>query len=154
MKELDYAPKATLFVRGADFWTYWQALGKDANYIMSDGNWDEKMPYPGNEALVKDYRSKFPEVESIGLPVGPAYGAVQILATAIDKAGTLDREKIREAIAATDMTTVKGPVKFLADGTGVVIFGLRQWQDGKQQVVFPPDIATAPVKLAPPWNKR
>lgn len=154
MKELDYAPKLTLFVRGADFWTYWQALGKDANYILSDGNWDEKMPYPGNKTLVKDYRSKYPGVESIGLPVGPAYGAVQILAKAIEKAGTLNREKIRDAIAATDMTTVKGPIKFEADGKGIVVFGLRQWQDGKQQLVRPPDIATAPVKLAPPWNKR
>jgi branched-chain amino acid transport system substrate-binding protein len=154
MKELDYAPKITLFVRGADFWTYWQALGKDANYILSDGNWDEKMPFPGNEKLAKDYRASFPGVESIGLPVGPAYGAVQILANAIEKAGTLDREKIRDAIAATDMTTVKGPIKFRPDGSGIVVFGLRQWQDGKQWVVCPPDIATAPVKLAPPWNQR
>jgi len=154
MKELDYAPKVTLFVRGADFWTYWQALGADANYVMSDGNWDEKMPYPGNERLVKDYLAKFPEVKSIGMPVGPSYASVQILAKAIEKAGSLDREKIRNALVTTDMVTVKGPVKFRQDGPAEVIFGLRQWQNGKQQIVWPPDIATSKVLLAPPWSKR
>ncbi|MEJ2719030.1 MAG: amino acid ABC transporter substrate-binding protein [Deltaproteobacteria bacterium] len=154
MKELAYAPKVTCFVRGADFWTYWQALGKDANYIISDGNWDEKMPFPGNDKLKKDYRAQHPEVKSIGNPVGPAYAAVQILAAAIKKAGSLDREKIRNALAATNMMTVKGPVKFRPNNTAVVVYGLRQWQNGKQQIIWPPDIATAKLLLAPPWNKR
>ena len=52
---------------------------------------------------------------------GPAYACVQALANAIEKAGTLDRAKIRDAIAATDMMTVIGPLKFRPDGTGVVI---------------------------------
>lgn len=154
MKELDYAPKATLFVRGADFWTYWQALGQDANFVMSDGNWDEKMPYQGNERLVKDYRTKFPEVESIGMPVGPSYAAVQILVKAIEKAGALDREKIRDTLSTMDMVTVKGPVKFCQERPAEVVFGLRQWQNGKQQIVWPPEIASSKVLLAPPWNKR
>lgn len=154
MKELAYAPKVTCFVRGADFWTYWQALGKDANYIISDGNWDENMPFPGNDKLKKDYRAKHPKVESIGNPVGPAYAAVQILAAAIEKAGTLDRGKIRDVLAGTDMMTVKGPVKFRPNNTAVVVYGLRQWQNGKQQIIWPKDIATAKLLLAPPWNKR
>jgi hypothetical protein len=36
--------------------------------------------------------------------------------------GSLDREKIRDAIAATNMTTVVGPVRFRPDGTGEVEF--------------------------------
>ncbi len=154
MKELAYAPRLTCFVRGADFSTYWQALGKDANYIISDGNWDENMPYPGNEQLKKDYRAQHPDVASVGNPVGPGYAAVQILATAIEKAGSLDRKKIRDAVAATDMMTVKGPVKFRPNDTAIVVYGLRQWQNGKQQLIWPTDIATAKVLLAPPWNER
>ena len=72
-------------------------MGKDANYIVSDGNWDETMKYPGNDKVVKDYRAKYPNVTSIGIPVGCAYGAIQILAKAIETAGSLDREKIRSA---------------------------------------------------------
>jgi branched-chain amino acid transport system substrate-binding protein len=154
MKELDYAPKLTLFVRGADFWTYWEALGSDANYILSDGNWDENMPYPGNQGLRDDYHANYKGVKSIGLPVGPAYAAVQILAAAIEKAGTLDRKKIRDALAATDMVTVKGRVKFRKNDTAEVLYGLRQWQNGRMKLVWPPEVANATTMLAPPWNAR
>ena len=61
MKELNYAPKVTCFIRGPDLSTYWDAMGKDANYVISDGNWDETMKYPGNDRVVKDYRAKDPE---------------------------------------------------------------------------------------------
>ena len=54
---------------------------------------------------------------------------------------------------ATAMT-VKGPVKFRPNNTAVVVYGLRQWQNGKQQIIWPPDIATAKLLLAPPWSKR
>lgn len=154
MKELDYGPKLICFVRGADFSTYWQALDRDAAYVISDGNWDENMPFPGNDQLTKDFRSKHPDVQSIGNPVGPAYAAVQILVNAIEKAGSLDRKKIRDAVAATDMMTVKGRVKFRPNDTAAVVYGLRQWQNGKQQLIWPPDIATAKVLLAQPWNER
>jgi len=30
MKELNYAPKVTVFIRGPDLSTYWPAMGKDA----------------------------------------------------------------------------------------------------------------------------
>jgi branched-chain amino acid transport system substrate-binding protein len=87
--------------------------------------------------------------------VGPAYTCVQVLASAIEKAGTLDRAKIRDAIAATDMKTVIGPLKFRPDGTGVVIFFSVQWQKGKQEVVFPKEYATAPLVFpAPKWSER
>jgi len=49
------------------------------------------------------------------LLTGPSYACVQILADAIERAGTLDRDAIRDAIAATNMTTVSGPVTFNAD---------------------------------------
>jgi branched-chain amino acid transport system substrate-binding protein len=73
---------------------------------------------------------------------------------AIEKAGTLDRNKIRDALAATDMMTVKGPIKFRPNDTAIAIYGVRQWQNGLQQVIWPPDIASAKVMVAPPWNKR
>jgi branched-chain amino acid transport system substrate-binding protein len=154
MKELNYAPKATYLVSGPDISTYWDSMGKDANYILSSMNWGESLPFPGNKKLVEDYHARYPDIKFIGNPVGAAYAAVQILADAIERAGTLDREKIREAIAATDMITVKGPVKFKKDGTGIILFGLRQWQNGDQEVVFPLKYSTAPLLLAPPWDKR
>jgi len=154
MKELNYAPKVTLFIRGPDLSTYWDAMGKDANYIISDGNWDESMKYPGNDRVVKEYREKYPTVKSIGIPVGCAYAAVQILAKAIEMAGTLDREKLRDTIGKVEMMTVRGPIKFRENGSAIIKYGFRQWQDGKNIQIWPKEVAVGELKLAPPWDKR
>lgn len=154
MKELNYSPRVTLFIRGPDLSTYWDAMGKDANFVISDGNWDESMRYPGNDRVVKDYRAQHPDVKSIGIPVGSAYAAVQILAKAIESAGTLDREKLRSTIGKIDMTTVRGPVKFRENGSGIIKYGFRQWLDGKNIQIWPKEIAGGEIRLAPPWDKR
>ena len=87
--------------------------------------------------------------------VGPAYAAVQILAQAIEKAGSLDRSAIRDAIAATDLDTVIGPVTFRQDGTGIVNSPILQYQDGQVELVWPVEYATADlVYPAPPFDVR
>ncbi|MBI5442963.1 MAG: amino acid ABC transporter substrate-binding protein [Deltaproteobacteria bacterium] len=154
MKQLGYAPKATVLIRGPDLTTYWDSMGADAQYIISDGNWHEGFAFPKNQRLVKDFFAANPQEKSIGLPVGAAYAVVQIVADAIERAGSLDREKIRTAIQATNLVTVRGPVTFQPGGMGNVAYGFRQWQDGKNQFVFPRDNASAKLLVAPPWNKR
>jgi branched-chain amino acid transport system substrate-binding protein len=80
---------------------------------------------------------------------------VQILAAGIEKAGTLDREKIRDAMAASNLDTVIGPVTFNADGTGNVLNPLVQWIDGKMQLVWPTDQKSADlVYPAPEFGER
>jgi branched-chain amino acid transport system substrate-binding protein len=153
MKELDYAPAVTCFIRGPDLSNYWEVMGKDANYILTCGEWTADMGYPGNEKLVKDYL-KDKKVKIIGMQVGTAYGAVQVLADAIKRAGTLDRNAIRDALAKTNLKTVRGNVSFDKRGIGKVPNSLCQWQNGKLEVVVNPDKTTAPVLVAPAWSKR
>jgi branched-chain amino acid transport system substrate-binding protein len=88
--------------------------------------------------------------------VGPAYACVQIAAAAIARAGSAtEHAKIRDAIAATDMTTVIGPVRFRPDGTGIVANAFAQWQNGKQELVYPKEFATAPLAYpAPAFSNR
>jgi hypothetical protein len=53
------------------------------------------------------------------------------------------------------MTTVVGPVKFRADGTGIVQSVFVQWLNGKQELVWPKESATAAFAYpAPPFDKR
>jgi branched-chain amino acid transport system substrate-binding protein len=61
------------------------------------------------------YQSKFGRPADV--ITGPAYASIQILAAAIEKAGTLDTTEIRDALAETDMMTVVGKVKFRPNGT-------------------------------------
>ena len=87
--------------------------------------------------------------------VGSAYAAVQILADAITRAKSTDHQAIRDALAATDMQTVIGPVKFNADGTGQVISIVTQYQNGVQVAVWPTDQAAAkPIYPAKPFADR
>jgi len=153
MKELSYSPKLTLFIRAPDppIWT--KNLGKDGDFVVLAPGWHNAVKAPGVKELNEAHTKK------IGRPAdpiaGPAYACVQILAAAVARAGSADREKVRDAIAATDMTTVIGPVKFRPDGTGIVQSVFLQWLNGKQELVWPKESATAPLAYpAPPFAKR
>ena len=154
MKELDWRPKLHFSQRGPDLGGYWDVLGEDANYILSSGTWDEAYDFPGNKKMVKDYYATHANATFIGLPVGAGYMAVQVLADAIKRAGTLDRNQIRDALAATNVVTIRGPIKFDTEGKAILKEGWRQWQNGKQILVYPLENAAGPVLLAPPWGQK
>jgi branched-chain amino acid transport system substrate-binding protein len=87
--------------------------------------------------------------------VGPAYACVQIVANAMQRARTLDTGAIRDAMAATDLQTVVGPVRFRPDGTGIVPTIFVQWQAGKQEMVWPKDLGAVRLLYpAPRWRDR
>jgi branched-chain amino acid transport system substrate-binding protein len=153
MKELGYTPKLTLLIRAPDPPIWSKNLGKDGDYVLLAPGWHNAVKAPGVKELNEAH------VKKVGRPAdpiaGPAYACVQILAAAVTRAGSLDREKVRDAIAATDMATVVGPVKFRPDGTGVVQSVFLQWINGKQELVWPKESATAPLAYpAPPFGKR
>jgi branched-chain amino acid transport system substrate-binding protein len=153
MHELDLNPKLLLMIRAPDPPVWSKNLGKDGDYAVFAPGWHHAFKFPGVAELNAAH------VKKIGRPAdpvtGPAYACVQILAAALNKANAADREKIRDAIAATDMTTVIGPVKFRPDGTGIVLGAFLQWLDGQQELVWPKEFATKPLAYpAPPFNKR
>jgi len=153
MKELDFNPKAVVFIRAADPPVWSQNLGKDGDYFLLSPGWHFAARYP-KVAEINDAHQKRLNRPADPL-VGPAYACVQILAEAITRAGSLDREKIRDAIAATNMTTVVGPVRFRPDGTGEVKVFFQQWLKGKQELIWPKEFATAQFGFpAPPFSQR
>jgi len=153
MKELDYTPKLALFIRAPDAVVWSKNLGKDGDYMVLAAGWHHAMKGTGVKELNDAHEKKY------GRPAdpitGPAYACVQILAAAVTRAGSLDRDKVRDAIAATTLTTVIGPVRFRLDGTGIVQQALLQWINGKQELVWPKESATAPLAYpAPPFARR
>src|SRR5467141_3256163 len=118
MKELGYTPKLALFIRAPDAVIWSKNLGKDGDYMVLAAGWHHAMKGAGVKELNDAHEKKY------GRPadplVGPAYACVEILAAAVTRAGFPDREKVRDAIAATNMNTVIGSVKFRPDGTGIV----------------------------------
>jgi branched-chain amino acid transport system substrate-binding protein len=153
MKELDFNPKAAVFIRAADPPVWSQNLGKDGDYVLLSPGWHFAARYPKVSEL-NEAHQKLLKRPADPL-VGPSYACIQILADAISRAGSLDHDKIRDAIAATKMTTVIGPVRFRSDGTGEVTVFFQQWLKGKQELIWPKEFATASFAYpAPPFSKR
>jgi branched-chain amino acid transport system substrate-binding protein len=151
--ENNWTPKFTLLVRGPDAATWGESLGTAGNDVAFFPGWHNSEKFAGITEL--NARSQTDFGRPADVLVGPAYACVQILASGIEKAGTLDREKIREAMAATNLDTTIGPVTFNADGTGNVLNPLVQWIDGKMQLVWPTDQKSADlVYPAPEFSQR
>jgi branched-chain amino acid transport system substrate-binding protein len=153
MAELGWTPKFTLMIRAPENVSWTETLGPIGDYATVQAGWHHGENFPGVAELNAKYEAEFGRPAD--LLTGPAYACVQILADAIERAGTLDRDAIRDAIAATDMMTVVGPVTFNADGTGNVLDPLSQWQNGQLELVWPEDQATAPLAYpAIPFEER
>lgn len=148
MAELDWVPPFSLVIRAPDPPTWSQGLGSNGDYVGFMPGWHNAMAFEGVEELNAKH------VELMERPsdpiVGPSYALIQILASAIEEAGTLDRDAIRDAIAATDMETVIGPVTFNEDGTGNVVTALLQYQNGRPELVWPAEFATAELAYPAP----
>jgi branched-chain amino acid transport system substrate-binding protein len=141
MAELGWKPKFINFNRAPDAATWGEATSAAGNGMSLFAGWHYGEKFPGVAELNAKHQAEFGRPSDI--LVGPAYACVQILADAIERAGTLDRDVIRDAIADTDMMTVMGNVSFNADGTGNVLNPLVQWQNGKMELVWPLDQKTA-----------
>jgi branched-chain amino acid transport system substrate-binding protein len=78
---------------------------------------------------------------------------VAVFKDAIERAGTLDPQKVRDAIAATGLDTIYGHVEFSDNGqikgTSVVL----QIQGGEIYQVFPSG-SKAPIYPTPCWGDR
>ena len=155
MKELDWSPKLTFMARAASDAAWSKNLGKDGDYICDLGGWDYHLKLPGVEKFTNDYKSgygDFPEP-----PAGAAYTLIQILADALQRAGTLDKDKVRDAIAAANLMTIMGPMKFkpTGQGDGKYLQIATQRQNGKKELIWPKDQASASlVYPMPPWKER
>jgi len=131
---------------------FYKALGKDANYILTDGFWSMDFPFPGAKELGERYYKDFDEKYSVA--VGAGYALCQILFQAIEKAGTLDNATVRQAVLANEFETVMGKVKYGSNGVALFTSTAHQWWDGKQRTVYPFELADFELKLAPPWDER
>lgn len=101
-------------------------------------------------------------VEPEGLGTSSSYMAVYVLKDAIERADSLDPDKVVAALEKTDMMGVYGRIRFDPKSHQVIpstdpqegaVGTILQWQDGKRVVVYPQSIATGEIQL-PPWMKK
>jgi branched-chain amino acid transport system substrate-binding protein len=155
MRELNVNPKMYGVTVGGDLPKFYEQLGKNAEFVYGATQWEPELPYPGSKEFVEGYKKEFPGADLSYHSAG-GYAGCQIIVEAIKRAGSLDGDKIREAILKMDFDTVYGGFKVDQDGFQVshrmVMF---QWQEGKKVIVWPEELAAGKPRFpTPPWTQR
>jgi branched-chain amino acid transport system substrate-binding protein len=155
-KELNVCPKIISMTVGPSEADFRKSLGKDANYIYGVASWSTQMNFQGylfnnSQEFVAEFKSKFNYDPDYHNASGIA--DVAVFKDAIERAGTLDPQKVRDAIAGTKLDTIYGHVEFSENGqikgTSVVL----QILDGQVYQVFPNGVK-APVYPVNCWKDR
>lgn len=134
-------------------------FGSDAEYTLCASQWAPTLSY---EDKWFGKASKFADDFKAEYDYEPPYqaaesaAAVLVYADAFERAGTLDKDAVRDAIAATDMQTFYGNVKFDETGKNIAKpMVLYQVQDGEYRVVAPTKWASSELRHPiPPWSER
>ena len=168
LKQLDVNPKMFAVTVGGDLLKFYEQLGRSAEFVYGAAQWEPELvklragglipiarQYPGASEFFDAYQKAFPGADFSYHSAG-GYGGCQILVEAIKRAGSLNGEKIRDAILRMDLNTVYGGFKVDPDGFQIahkmVTF---QWQDGKKVIVWPDELAPGKPRFpTPPWSER
>lgn len=88
-------------------------------------------------------KAAYPQYHVVPYQTAEASAGVYVWKDAFERAQSLDPEKVRDALAKTDLNTFFGHIKFAADGSNPKKeMLLRQIVDGNYKVVWPADAAT------------
>ncbi len=150
----DQKMKATVvsMIAGPAYQEFIDAAGAGAENVTSAAWWHPAVRYEGKDIFgstanyLKLFRDKFKSEPDYAQASASAAGAIFQLA--IEKAGTIDPQKVRDALASLDVVTFYGPVKFGETGQ---ITSLEppvfQIQGAKPIVLSPQQIKQGEFKL-------
>jgi branched-chain amino acid transport system substrate-binding protein len=155
-QQVDVPMLAMTHCEGADIHGIY---GVYANYTICATQWSSDMPFTGKWfGTPHDYKKRFEAEYGYEPPYQAAESsaAVLVLADAIQRAGSLDPEKVRAAISQTDMETFFGWIRFDETGKNVAKpIVLRQLVSGRYLVVAPSGYAKHQVVYPrPKWSER
>ncbi|WP_317994374.1 amino acid ABC transporter substrate-binding protein [Vulcanimicrobium alpinum] len=161
LKEQNVSAKIYGYSVGPDTPDFTNTLGKDANGVYGGAQWSEAVKYkgdPGFYRTAREYAEAFDKVYHHRPDYHDAESTATCLAFqyAIEKAGSLEPEKVRNALTKLDQVTFYGILKF--DSRGLNVFKpmvVNQIQNQKLVTVWPSGLAAAPPKYpTPPWGER
>ena len=137
--------------------------GKKSEYALCASQWHKNLSYKdkffgGGKKYDKDFKKEFgyaPPYQS-----AESSAALLVFKDAFERANSFDRDKVRDALKATDMQTFYGNIKFGPGGQNIakpmILFQVRCKGDSWENKVV------APTKWAsdkffhpiPPWSER
>ncbi len=149
-KELKLNPKEYHCIHHSG--VFREPLGKDAEYVVGQSYWTEGMKL-GDPKLIVDVLKKA-KVSEPQYPWAPAYvAAFQIAQAALEKAGTLEKQPLMDALKGLKLDTVLGTAQFHKTGYGTINTYPSQIQEGKYVVIWPLKVATGKHVYPRPASK-
>lgn len=138
MKALGFKPKMITCEKCAtgQFWV--DALGPVADGTMTADVWVRGMGGPGAAEVTKALGDKWKGKQLTGAVT--AYTVVQVMADALQRAGSTDPKALNDAIGKTNGNFAVGQVKFSAGHGAPLPSVMLQWQKGDAVRIVPKDI--------------
>lgn len=139
---------------------------KSVAYYFVQEDWQVDMLDVNKDPVLHDIDKRTRDMLGYGMSAYVAQGvsAVYVIADALERAKSADRQKLRDALAATDITS--GPalftgyqrIKFDENGQNTFAHGvISENLGGKRQTVWPLEnraSGTTPVWPVPAWSQR
>jgi branched-chain amino acid transport system substrate-binding protein len=160
-KDLRFSAKLFVYSVGPTMPSFVQSLGKDADFVVTGSQWTAAAQYRPDYYLteaqyVAAYRKKFNTQDEPNYQVADATAAGVALERAIEKANSLDPDRVRDALASLDLMTFFGRIKFDTNGQNVFKpMMVEQIQSGRRQTIWPLEVSGVNAQYpAPTWAIR
>jgi len=134
---------------GGDGWDapeLWQLAGDSINGSYISNHYSADDPSPAIQKFVKDYKQHYGNLTP-DAHAALAYDAMRFLAEAIQRAGTTEGEKLRDALAQTrNFSGVTGIISMDSERNAVKAAVILKLQDGRyiyQETIQPDTVETA-----------
>ena len=146
--ELGVRPKMLGFLLGPTLPGFVSSLGRSAEYTLEPVQWAAHMPWKDQlfGMTASDYAKRFKQEFGYDPDYHPpqSTAALEVYQAAIEKVGSLDPKKVRDAVAATDIMTAYGPIRFNSKGQNIAKgMGVIQIQNGRPVMVYPTEYKEA-----------
>ncbi|HLX55582.1 MAG TPA: amino acid ABC transporter substrate-binding protein [Ktedonobacteraceae bacterium] len=154
-KQLHINAKLYAFTVGPATPDFITVLGANANDVLGSAQWTAQEKYNGIDVFGTP--ANYAQMYQTEFGHQPAYQSAESTAAglafqyAIEKAGSIDPQKVRDALASLDIMTFYGEIRF--DSTGANTYkpmATIQIQNGNLVTVYPADIANAQLVYPTP----
>ena len=154
----DLNPRMAVFTVGPPTADFRKTLGKAAEYVYGITPWLPDMEIGGDTfKSAREFDKQFQQRFGYAADYHVASGAADVLVykLAIEKAGSLDAKKVRDALAAIDADTLYGRVKFESTGQIAIDQVVIQIQNGNILPVYAGGKTVGKaIYPAPKWGER
>lgn len=164
-KDIGVNAKAWGFSVGPTSPEFRNSLKKDADYVFGGAQWTEDLKLSGDDVFAtpqgfaKQVRAKFAGAYDATVPYQVAESAAAVITyqKAIQAAGSLDPDKVRDALAKLNFDSFFGHIQF--DDRGINVYKsmavMQNQTDGSIYTVGPANVAQKTFQYpAPLWDKR